>query len=1183
MSNTLLMFFVVCCALLGVMNCLNITSWNMRGWGSSKYYLTQLLPDTDVMCIQEHMLYECESHRIQSYCKGFSSVVKCSKRLNNMNCGRRIGQGGVAILYKTSIRATEICCDSDRICGVKIMTDSGPLHILCVYLPQAGCITVDFSTVLQNLNDVVNDCLMLGRVVVIGDVNANVGTEDGARGWGTTSQNGKLLNAFSRQNNMVYVDLLPNTTGPSYTYMSHWGTVSCLDHCLVTKDLQESIMMCKVHEEQIENNSDHLPISITLQISCHNKTMQSCKGPVKIAWDRATNIEIKEKYTTCLDNIVKQNPVLQNTHHLVQSGEDMTKIDVCIETITQAMIKASKHLPTRQYRKHLKPYWSLELSVSSKYEKSVRAKWIAAGKPREQENELRKQYQQAKRVFQRKRRKAQNQYNIQQHQEIIDQGGISQKYFWFLVNKIRKPKNNNNINPIKFPNGVTASEQECLAEQWKIYFEDLSTPASIPSFCADHKQVVEDRLRVMEGTTQANDNTFLGETLTLQEIETAIKSLKKGKAGGHDGLVSENIIYASPYIHEIICSIMNSIIIREYIPESFRCGICIPLHKGGNKAKNNPDNYRKITLLPMLSKLFETLLLNRADKWLTADSRLGELQGAAQEGASCLHTSLLLRETIHHRVEQDGLVHIALLDAKKAFDSVWVDGLFVKLYEMGLNAKLWRILRVWYKDLRCKVRVGDHLSQPFQVLVGVFQGGKWSSRLFQAFYMELIKMLCETLKGCNIYDLRAVCPTYADDVAVIAPYTLTLQYLVSVVELFANKWRLQFNPSKCICMIFSKQNISQPKSSIILNGRYIESTAYTKHLGAGLGDENLIIHEMIQKGRSVFYGLLCLGSKIGGINPVTATKIYWSTVIPSMMYGIEVLCLSDNAMEILEQQHRNFGKRIQCLPETTSNPAAYSLLGWKSLQAFTDLSILTFFYKILTMKSTCIYKKLILRIIVDIRMSGSNRYGPTAYFVKLCAKYDLLQHIWDVIDSGTTMLLSQWKTMCKLAVDKMEQDIQNIKCLMFEKLVHIRNTPITVHPWWQVSEVFPKSLAACRLMVKFLVGEEPLNINIGRFVKPKSTQNQLCNVCTSGCMEDNKHFLFVCESLAKSRQVFETLLMEIGLDGTNVFRSRNVQAVLRADIGLEVTTREDYLYTLSTIAQCIYSMFLQRQNILHKK
>ena len=65
---------------------------------------------------------------------------------------------------------------------------------------------------------------------------------------------------------MLYVELLPNTTGPSYIYMSRWGTVSyldhclglniVLDHCLVTNVLHGCIVMYKVHEEQIENNSD---------------------------------------------------------------------------------------------------------------------------------------------------------------------------------------------------------------------------------------------------------------------------------------------------------------------------------------------------------------------------------------------------------------------------------------------------------------------------------------------------------------------------------------------------------------------------------------------------------------------------------------------------------------------------------------------------------------------------------------------------------------------------------------------------------------------------------------------------------------------------------------------------------------------------------------------------------------
>jgi hypothetical protein len=76
------------------------------------------------------------------------------------------------------------------------MEDNGPLHIFCVYLPQADCIAVDFSTVLQGLNGVIKVCLILGPVMVIGDVSSNVGTADGERGWCTTNHNVKLIMHF---------------------------------------------------------------------------------------------------------------------------------------------------------------------------------------------------------------------------------------------------------------------------------------------------------------------------------------------------------------------------------------------------------------------------------------------------------------------------------------------------------------------------------------------------------------------------------------------------------------------------------------------------------------------------------------------------------------------------------------------------------------------------------------------------------------------------------------------------------------------------------------------------------------------------------------------------------------------------------------------------------------------------
>jgi hypothetical protein len=71
--------------------------------------------------------------------------------------------------------------------------------------------------------------------------------------------------------------------------------------------------------------------------------------------------------------------------------------------------------------------------------------------------------------------------------------------------------------------------------------------------------------------------------------------------------------------------------------------------------------------------------------------------------------------------------------------------------------------------------------------------------------------------------------------------------------------------------------------------------------------------------------------------------MYWSTVISSKMHGTELSCLSEDAIDLLELGHRNFGRHT---PTIASNPASYVLLGWKSLQAYRY--IVTLCYEILT-------------------------------------------------------------------------------------------------------------------------------------------------------------------------------------------------------------------------------------------
>ena len=122
----------------------------------------------------------------------------------------------------------------------------------------------------------------------------------------------------------------------------------------------------------------------------------------------------------------------------------------------------------------------------------------------------------------------------------------------------------------------------------------------------------------------------------------------------------------------------------------------MPVFKGGGKEPTERDSCHKISLVSIMSKIFEMLLAERSRE-LFVPENLHYLQGAAQKYCSSMHTFLVVQESIAYMRDNDSEVFLACLDTRKAFDTVWHEGLFHKLYQAGINGKLWRILWKWYR------------------------------------------------------------------------------------------------------------------------------------------------------------------------------------------------------------------------------------------------------------------------------------------------------------------------------------------------------------------------------------------------------------------------------------------------------------------------------------------------------
>ena len=136
----------------------------------------------------------------------------------------------------------------------------------------------------------------------------------------------------------------------------------------------------------------------------------------------------------------------------------------------------------------------------------------------------------------------------------------------------------------------------------------------------------------------------------------------------------------------------------------------IPLYKGKNTSTLEVNNYRGITLLSTFNKLFEIVMWKRIEHWWNETGAISPLQGACRKGISRVHSAYLLQESIATLLETQNKVFVTYLDVSKAFDGVWIGGLFYRLWEIGIHGKTWRILFKSYKYFKCQARVQNQTS-----------------------------------------------------------------------------------------------------------------------------------------------------------------------------------------------------------------------------------------------------------------------------------------------------------------------------------------------------------------------------------------------------------------------------------------------------------------------------------------
>ena len=152
------------------------------------------------------------------------------------------------------------------------------------------------------------------------------------------------------------------------------------------------------------------------------------------------------------------------------------------------------------------------------------------------------------------------------------------------------------------------------------------------------------------------------------EVQKLITKLKIKKSSGFDELSAKFLNICAPYISEPLANIFNSSIINGVYPDLLKIARVTPIYKKG--AKSDPSNYRPISVLSQVNKVFEKILHNRLYKYLSKFNILYEYQFGFREGHSTTQALVEITDKIKCAIDNKKLTCGIFIDLTKAFDTV---------------------------------------------------------------------------------------------------------------------------------------------------------------------------------------------------------------------------------------------------------------------------------------------------------------------------------------------------------------------------------------------------------------------------------------------------------------------------------------------------------------------------------
>lgn len=837
---------------------LKFLSWNIHdmrlkeeGLKSSLKEFMEILLQNDLICLQETK----EPVKIADY-RCYNSNRKSSR------------SGGVCIGVKNDISKGVVpidtsCCEDVVAVKLKKWYFGLPNDIALINIydsPNNSSykknLTEDLST-LEKVADIIQRLNTNTQLAIMGDLNARSGSEDDtdephfdpcssyqqellpdlpkrSNKDLKLNSNGKPFIEFIKANGLVILN--GRTLGDIFGEMTclKYNGCSVVDYMCTSANLYNNVRKMEVCK--FSPLSDHYPLQMTLKLGQPNSFIMSSAipsfydAPRSFKWvdseDKTGSAYLfKGAQDAASDSIMK---LLESD---IRCAEDVVSVNnKVIELYNSLATKALKLKSNKRTNKKKWYDWDCRAAKRNLNKEAA----LSSNNPNNEE--LRFHYHRTKAGYKNITKSKKAQFQFDMNSRIENGQTINWKSFKGLQ---EFHKDDDSFDTLDLYN-------------FFIFFKDLYKKRCTKDSHGDN--VNSSPAEPPQEVVEAVNKPF-----SAAEISIAIGKLKSNKGVSADLISNEMLKYSKIELRGIIKMLFNKCLEFGIYPWS--SSLTTPLHKKGDK--ENPDNYRAITLGSCLGKLFSALLLDRLSSFRRKVCPDEPNQLGFCPGSQTSDHILTLKTLIEKYVSKDRRrLYTCFVDYRKAFDRVCRDALLYKLSHIGFTGNIFRCIQQMYKSSSTRIKLIKKISDAIDVRVGTEQGHPLSPELFKLFIHDLsVELNDEVISGSypDLMGTRVNHLLWADDLILIALNKESLEQLLQILSLYVDTWELEINISKTNIMVFNTSGkILKESHGFVVGTTVLEPVKNYTYLGITFslnGSFKVAISQLTSKARRAYFQL----------------------------------------------------------------------------------------------------------------------------------------------------------------------------------------------------------------------------------------------------------------------------------------------------------------------------------------